>query len=268
MSTRDFRAAVYREHLRALEKAERTRAWSVFSDVDWSLAATTPKDEELALCAETFLGVELFLPDYLAHGITAWRERFGQVLFAASWGAEEAKHSIVLKELLLRTGQRTEDQLLDFESALLARRWEAPFECPRKAVLYGLLQEQTTFVNYTKHAAFAQERGAPLLTSIYRLIARDEVAHARFHEAIAALLLAEDRAGTLADLAAVLRAFRMPARDLLPDSERRHRVFVQAGIDGVTFVRDIWLPVLKRLGIDRHELPRSAAGQAQPEGAA
>jgi acyl-[acyl-carrier-protein] desaturase len=257
--SRTLRSAIYREHLRALEKGERTRAWSVFTDVDWSLAATTPRDEELALCAETFLGVEMFLPDYLAHGIETWRERFGQLLFTASWGAEEAKHSIVLRELLLRTGQRSEDQLLDFESTLLARRWTPPFDSPRAAVLYGLLQEQTTFVNYTKHATFAHERGAPLLASIYRLIARDEVAHARFHEAVAALLLAEDRAGTLADLAAVLRSFRMPARDLLPDADRRHVVFVKAGIDRVTFVRDIWLPVLKRLGIDRHELPRSDA---------
>ena len=265
MSTRSLRTAIYREHLRALEKAERTRAWSVFTDVDWSLVATTPRNEDLALCAETFLGVELFLPDYLAHGMTAWRERFGHLLFAASWGAEEAKHSIVLRELLLRTGQRTEDELLDFETALLSRRWEPPSECPRKAVLYGLLQEQMTFVNYMKHAVFAEERSAPLLGSIYRLIARDEVAHARFHEAITALLLAEDRPGMLADLAAVLRSFRMPAQGLLPDADRRHRVFVQAGIDRGTFVRDIWLPVLKRLGIDRHELPRAADGPATAE---
>lgn len=263
MSTRSLRTAIYREHLRALEKGERTRAWSVFHDVDWSLAESSPKDEELALCAETFLGVELFLPDYLAHGITAWRERFGQLLFAASWGAEEAKHSIVLRELLLRTGHRTEDQLLDFETELLTRTWTPPFDCARKAVLYGLLQEQTTFVNYTKHAALAAERGWPLLAQIYRLIARDEVAHARFHEAVAALLLAEDRAGTLADLSAVLRSFRMPAQDLLPEPARRHEAFVKAGIDRGTFVREIWFPVLKRLGVDRHELPRSSAASVQ-----
>ena len=256
MTSRTLRSAIYREHLRALEKAECTRSWSVFTDIDWSLVGTTPKDDDLALSAETFLGVELFLPDYLAHGIATWRERFGQLLFTASWGADEAKHSIVLRELLLRTGLRTEDELLDYESTLLARRWEPPFESPRQAVLYGLLQEQTTFVNYTKHAVAATERGAALFASIYRIIARDEVAHARFHEAITALLLAEDRAGTLADLAIVLRCFKMPGADLLPDAERRHRVFVQVGIDRGTFVQEIWLPVLKRLGIDRHELPR------------
>ena len=31
-------------------------------------AETTAKDADLALCAETFLGVEMYLPDYVAAG--------------------------------------------------------------------------------------------------------------------------------------------------------------------------------------------------------
>ena len=96
-------------------------------------------------------------------------------------------------------------------------------------MLYGLLQEQMTFVNYMKHATYAQERGRRFVTSIYRLIARDEVAHARFHEAIAALLLAEDRAGRSPISPVVLLASACPRASCALDTERRERAFSAPG---------------------------------------
>jgi acyl-[acyl-carrier-protein] desaturase len=262
--SRRLREALYREHMQALETSERRRSWSVFRDVDWALAAACPRDRELALCAETFCGVEMYLPDYLSQGVDLWRDQYGQMLFAANWGAEEARHSIALREYLLRTGQRTLDEMHDFEDALATRRWVMPHGSARKMVAYAALQEMTTFVNYVKHAKWAAEHGDALLARIYRLIARDEIAHCRFQERVLRLLMVEDRAGTLGDIAAVFRAFRMPAEDLLPDADRRRAVFVKAGIDRSSFVREVWHTMLKRLGVERRELAAASRPPTVP----
>jgi acyl-[acyl-carrier-protein] desaturase len=257
-----LREALYREHMESLELAEKRRRWSVFRDVDWDLAAISPRDPALALCAETFCGVEMYLPDYLAQGVDLWRGQYGQALFAAAWGFEESQHSIVLREYLVRTGQRTSEQMAAFEETLAAQRWKMPHGTGRAMVAYTVLQEMTTFVNYAKHMRHAKAHGDALLASIYRLVARDEIAHCHFQERVFRLLMEEDRAGALRDLAEVFRAFRMPAEELLPDFERRREAFVKAGIDRATFVREVWLPVLRRLGIDRRELPRATAVRA------
>ena len=55
---------LYREYMTFFEKAEKHRRWSIFDDVPWDKLESTPKDPVLALCAETFCGVEMYLPDY------------------------------------------------------------------------------------------------------------------------------------------------------------------------------------------------------------
>jgi acyl-[acyl-carrier-protein] desaturase len=253
-----LREGLYRHFMTWSEHSERTRSWSVFHDIPWSDAASAPRDAEIALSAETFFGVEMFLPDYLAQGASLWRDDLGQALYAASWGAEEARHSIALREYLLRTDQRSLDEVHRFEHVLTQHRWTLPFAEPRRMVIYGALQELTTFVNYTRHARHAADRGHELLAGIYRLIARDEIAHCRFQERVIELMLAEDERGTLADLGHVFHHFAMPMESVLDDAAHRREVFLQAGITRTTFVRDVWLTMLKRLGIERQSIPRPA----------
>jgi acyl-[acyl-carrier-protein] desaturase len=68
------------------------------------------------------------------------------------------------------------------------------------------------------------------------------------------VLLAEDREGTLADIALVLRGFEMPGVALVPDYDRRVEVMRDAGIDRAVFLQKVLFPVLKRLGTTRSEL--------------
>jgi acyl-[acyl-carrier-protein] desaturase len=253
---------VYREYMTFFEKSERTRRWSVFNDVPWDKIDACPRDPDLALCAETFCGVEMYLPDYVAQGINTLRDSFGQAWFQANWAYEESKHSLVLREYLMRTGQRTMPQMLEFEKAILGKRWEKPFTTAQQMTLYGAIQEMTTFVIYHKQERLARERGDELLASIYSLIARDEIAHCRFYEKIAALLLEEDPEGVKADLAHVFRNFSMPAYDLVPDYDSRVTVMRTAGIDRGVFIKDVWLTILKRLGLTRHDLPRAPLKKA------
>jgi acyl-[acyl-carrier-protein] desaturase len=255
MVTKSLAERVYREYMSFFEKAERTRRWSVFNDIPWEKAESSPRDPDLALCAETFCGVEMYLPDYVSQGINVVRESFGQIWFQANWAYEESKHALVLREYLLRTGQRTMDETFEFEQQILSRRWSKPFHTCRQMTLYGALQEMTTFVIYDKQKRLAAEKGDELLSEIYGTIEKDEIAHCRFYEKVAMVCLEEDPEGTKADLAHVFRHFTMPAYDLVPNYEHRIKVMRTAGIDRNVFIREIWLTMLKRLHLTRHDLP-------------
>ncbi len=259
---RGLREAFHREYMTFFERAERTRRWNPFTDVDWDALGAEPGDEQLARCAETFCGVEMFLPDYLDAHLELFGGNYGQAWFGANWGYEESKHSLVLREYLHRSGQRTEEQLFDFADDVLARTWRSPYQEGRRMVVYGAVQELTTFAVYRKQRELALAKGAGVLAGIYRLIGRDEMAHARFYQRMIALHLDADREGTLADLAHVLRTFRMPAEDVLPDYEARIAVMRTAGVDSGAFLLDVVLPTLGALGLDRHDLPGPPARAA------
>jgi acyl-[acyl-carrier-protein] desaturase len=242
------------------EIAERKRRWSVFDDVPWDALASEPRCDDRALCAETFCGVEMFLPDYLSQGIQVGRRAFAEAWFLACWGYEESKHALVLREYLLRSGQRTAAELEGFERALFAQTWRPPFHTDRRMVAYGALQELTTFLNYRKHRAQASAAGAHVLAGIYRLIAADEAAHAGFYQDLLALYLEEDRLGTLQDIQHVLMRFRMPAAGLIADAEPRERLMRAAGVDRNVFLGQVVVPFLTRLKLTRADLARACAG--------
>ena len=245
---------IYREYMSFFEKAEKHRRWSVFDDLPWDKVEACPRDAELALCAETFCGVEMYLPDYVSQGINVMRESFGQAWFLANWGYEESKHALSLREYLVRTGQRTHEQINAYERAIFAKKWSLPFPTARQMTAYGMIQELTTYVFYKKHKQVAQDRGDELLATIYGFAARDEIAHFGFYAAVARVLLEEDELGMKRDLAHVFKHFKMPAYDLVPDYDDRVVVMRTAGMDRGAFVREVWLPVLKAIGITRADL--------------
>ncbi|MBM4374738.1 MAG: acyl-ACP desaturase [Deltaproteobacteria bacterium] len=245
---------LYRIYMEFFETAERERRWSLFNDIPWDKVNPSCSDD-LALCAETFASVEMYLPDYVASGINVVRPWFGRAWWQANWGYEESKHSLALGEWLTRSGKRTKDQWFDHYNVIAEKQWEAPFKTARQMTLYGVVQEQATFVIYVKHRDFAKREGDECLYTIYDFIARDEVAHTRFYQQVVKVLLAEDREGTLADLAKVFAEFRMPGVDLVPDyDERILQMRGQGGVDRDLFIRKVYLPVLKYLDISRHEM--------------
>lgn len=245
---------LYREYMEFFEKAERERRWSVFDDIPWDKTNPDASDT-LADCAETFCSVEMYLPDYVAGGINIVREYFGRAWFQANWGYEESKHSLALGEYLVRSGKRTQDQWFDLQKQIFAKEWKVPFHTARQMTCYGMIQEQATFVIYVKHREFAKRENDECLRTIYDYVARDEIAHTRFYQSVVRILLEEDRPGTLADIAHVYANFKMPGVGLVPDYESRIlKMRGEGGIDRNTFIRKVYLPILKYLGITRHEM--------------
>ncbi|HZO14394.1 MAG TPA: acyl-ACP desaturase [Polyangiaceae bacterium] len=245
---------LYREYMEFFEKAERERRWNIFNDVPWD-QINPDAPEELALCAETFASVEMYLPDYVAGGINVVRDYFGRAWFQANWGYEESKHALALGEYLMRSGKRTKDEWFDHQNVVLSKEWELPFSTGRQMTCYGMIQEQATFLIYCKHRDFAKRENDECLRTIYDYIARDEIAHTRFYQSVIKILLEEDREGTLSDLAHVFANFEMPGVGLVPDYDTRIlQMRDNGGIDRNIFIRKVYLPLLKYVGIDRHEM--------------
>ena len=244
---------LYREYMEFFERAERERRWSVFSDIPWD-DINPETSEDMALCVETFASVEMYLPDYVAGGINVVRDYFGTAWFQANWGYEESKHSLALGEYLVRSGKRTKEEWFGLQKKIFSKQWQRPFETARQMTCYGMIQEQATFLIYCKHREMAKQAGDNCLYTIYNYIARDEVAHTRFYQNVLGVLMEEDREGTLADLAHVFANFRMPGVNLVPDYDERILHMREAGIDRKVFIRKVYLPLLKLLGVTRHEM--------------
>jgi acyl-[acyl-carrier-protein] desaturase len=244
---------LFKEYLQFFEKAERERRWNVFTDIPWE-RVNKDASEELALCAETFCSVEMYLPDYVAGGINIVRNYFGQAWFQANWAYEESKHSLVLTHYLLRTGKRTDEQMFDLQNRIFDKKWALPFTTARQMTFYGCVQEMATFVIYVKHRDRAAAENDDCLRTIYDHIARDEIAHCRFYQSVIKVLMEEDRPGTLADMAHVFANFKMPGVDLVPDYDSRILKMREAGIDRGVFIQKVYLPILKYLGVTRHDM--------------
>lgn len=244
---------IYREYMDFFEKAERERRWNPFADVKWD-DANRDASEELALCAETFACVEMYLPDYVSQGVNVVRDNFGHAWFQANWGYEESKHSLVLMKYLEESGKRTPEQMAVLRERVLAKQWIRPFPTARQITAYGMIQELATYIIYKKQQVRAIDENDDCLRSIYHLISRDEIAHSRFYESVIKVLLEEDREGTLADLGYVFANFKMPAYDLVPDYDDRIVVMRSAGIDRELFFTKVYFPILKALGTTRQEI--------------
>jgi acyl-[acyl-carrier-protein] desaturase len=244
---------LYKEYMTFFEKAERERRWNVFEDIPWNRINKDASDE-LALCAETFSSVEMYLPDYVAGGINVVRKHFGQAWFQANWAYEESKHALSLNEYLMRSGKRTPEQIFDLQNQIFAKEWNLPFNTPRQMTFYGCVQEMATFVIYVKHRERAAAENDECLRTIYDFIARDEIAHCRFYQGVIKLLLDEDRPGTLSDMAHVFANFQMPGVGIVPEYDSRILKMREAGIDRNVFIQKVYLPILKYLGVSRHEM--------------
>ena len=249
---------LYRMYTAFFDKAEEERRWNPFRDPPWDKINKEPS-EQLVTIAETFCCVESYLPDYIAKGINVVRPYFGQAWFAANWGYEESKHSIALIEWLMRSGARTPEQIFDLQNRLMSGEWALPFDTARQMTIYGCFQEMATFVIYVKQEQRAKQSGDDCLAAIFRLNARDEIAHCRFYEDVVKVLLEEDRVGTLQDIAHVAKNFQMPGVGIVPDYEDRIKVMREEGrVDRAVFLQKVFFPVLKYLEVTRQELQDAA----------
>jgi len=254
-ATLTHREKMYRAYMEFFDVAERKRRWHPFNDIPWDKLDPSQNTEEKAICAETFCGVELYVPDYTANAFNLTRQIFGLAWFEASWGYEESKHGLTFREYLVRSGLRTEEQYAEFEQKILAKVWNLPFHTPRQMSCYGALQESATFLIYRVQLEKARQEGDEVLEKIYSYISKDEAAHMGFYIKVLQFEMEEDREGTLADLAHVIYHFEMPGVGLIPEYEERLAV-EGVGITSQQFLQKGIFPLLKAVGTNRREMVR------------
>ena len=241
--------AYYRLYRDFFDMAEKKRRWNIREDIPWE-KANSALNPAIADVVESFCAVELYLPDYMAKNLPRMRDKRGRAWFYANWGYEESKHSLALGDWLLRSGMRTEEQLADLEREVFSHEWHLPSDNPLAMVMYGMVQEVATWLNYRNLRRKVDEQGDPALSKLLRLISVDERAHHDFYFQITLMYLARDRDETVEQLRRVLASFAMPALYMLAGSSQRMATIKELGIfDQDIFYRDVVRPLLEKLGI-------------------
>jgi acyl-[acyl-carrier-protein] desaturase len=198
--------------------------------------------------------VELFLPDYLAKQLPQVRGNKGRAWMLASWGYEESKHSMALNDWMLGGGHRSEKQLREMDNSVFEREWGLKYDDPLASVVYTMVQEVATRVNYRNLRKVAGGR-CPALDKVLELIQIDEAAHGGFFRQLVQVYLDEDRAATLERIRLVLNTFTMPADLLLADGRRRAEAIKSLGIfDERVFLTEVVTPLLAQLGLTRADI--------------
>jgi len=244
--------AYYRLFREFFDKAEKKRRWSIRDDIPWD-QVNPNLNPAIADVLETFCTVELYLPDYIEKAWPLLRNSRGRIWFHANWGYEEAKHSMAMGDWLIKSGQRTEEQLREVETQVSQYQWKLPQDSAIGMVLYGMTQELATFLHYRnlRHCVENEPGGDPALSKILKFISVDERAHHNFYLNVAKLYLERDRSGTIEALRRVIHTFQMPAVDMLADSRRRVQAIKELKIfDEDMFFTDVVKALLFELGIE------------------
>lgn len=246
--------ALYRWYVEHSSK----RDWHVEKSFDWA-QLRQGHSRELMTIIEGFYAVEQYAPDYTAELLRLTRREYGRSQFYMRWGAEEEKHADLWRRTLLASKFRTADELEEFTGACRESAWQLPFETPIHMLFYTVFQERATeviYLNTAKVARGATDLGVfasdadPILAKVASTIAADEAAHYYFFLESARLYLYYFPEEALAALSDVLRAFVMPAADIVP----RYDAFIRELYAGNLFsrrkyVRDVIEPALEKLGV-------------------
>ena len=137
----------FEDFLKFFHQAEERRRWNIERDIPWEQANRTTSDST-AKIVESFSAVEMYLPDYTSKMLHMIRRSRGRAWFQANWGYEESKHSLTLDRWLIASGNRTPEQMEAFADQLLGEEWELPFDHPRQMIIYTMIQELATWLNY------------------------------------------------------------------------------------------------------------------------
>jgi acyl-[acyl-carrier-protein] desaturase len=249
----EMQAKIWRAYRDFFDAAERKRRWNVRDDIPWG-DCNPDLDPVIADVVQTFCMVELFLPDYLSKQLPQVRANKGRAMMLANWGYEESKHSMVLNDWMLKGGHRTENQIAEMETGVFEREWSLKYNDPLATVVYTMVQEVATRVNYRNLRKVAAGR-CPALDQVLEFVQIDEAAHGHFFRQVVSIYLEEHRAETLERIRMVLNTFSMPADHLLADGRRRVAAIKALGLfDERVFYDEVATPLLAQLGLTRADL--------------
>ena len=255
----ELEAAMWRLYRDFLDQAERKRRWSVRNSIPWD-RCNQNLAPEIAAVVEAFCAIELYLPDYLGKILPVVRHSRARVWFYANWGYEESKHSLALNDWLVRSGQRTEEQMADLDDKVFKHEWNLPFDSHLGMLAYAMVQERATWLNYRNLRQRAIDKGGdPALEKVLMLVMVDERAHHSFFQECVELFLKFDRAAMIEQLRRVMHSFQMPTIHSTAEGlQQIARIKSLAIFDEDIYYREVYLPLLADLGVSRAEMRNKA----------
>lgn len=240
-----------------VSRSQETRSWNPNTSFDWR---NLRKDHspEMNQVLEGFFAVEQYVPDYVFTLLRVIRKSHGRSHFHIRWGSEEEKHADMWENALLFSQYRSPEWINEYKHTLREQEWELPWDCPLHMIMYTVVQERATQVNYLNTgliaagksdlAMFANDTD-PVLAEAAKVIAIDEAAHYNFFLEGARLYLYYYPAEALNALYNVIKFFAMPAGNIIPDYDKFAEVVAQAGIYGPRqHLKDVLTVALKHLG--------------------
>ncbi|HEX3247432.1 MAG TPA: acyl-ACP desaturase, partial [Chloroflexota bacterium] len=250
-----------------LAESQARRNWSPSHSFDWR-ALRTDHSPELNIILEGFFAVEQYIPDYTSKTISLSRKNYGHSQFQIRWGAEEEKHADLWLNVLLFSRFRTPQWIEQYQEILRNKEWQLPWEDAFHMVIYALIQERATQLNYLNAALIArgqsdlagfENEADPVLVKVAQTIATDEAAHYSFFLEVARLYLYYYPAQTLDALFDVIEHFAMPGMDLVPNIAELTELLYRSAIYGPRqYARDVLQAVLDQLSLaGRKELERA-----------
>ncbi len=256
----EMELAFWRLYRDFFDKAEKKRRWSLRDDIPWD-QCNPHVNPAVGDVVESFCAVELYLPDYSSKILPIVRSSRGRAWFYANWGYEESKHSLALGDWLLRSKSRTEEQMTDLEEMVFKGQWNLPHDNQLGMMIYAMVQELATWLSYRNlRHRLEESTGDPALSQLLIFVAVDEKAHYAFFRDCLTIHLQHDREGTLEQMRRVMNNFSMPAIHELAEGRRRVAAVKELRIlDEDVYYRDVYLPVLEDLGVDRREMRNRVA---------
>ncbi|MEV6431679.1 acyl-ACP desaturase [Nocardia sp. NPDC051463] len=166
-------------------------------------------------------GADLSIPIVAVH-----REYFR---FFVAWSYDEERHAAALTRYQEAAGINTAEALR-LELAEEGRKhFDLPYPEPLEAFAYTMLQEKATQLFYLRFRDVVTE---PVLRDLLLRMARDEARHFALYAHLVETYLRRDPAAAAPHLKHVLRTFRMPLSDTLPNYRRwSYSVAETAGYD-------------------------------------
>jgi acyl-[acyl-carrier-protein] desaturase len=232
-----------------LDRSQKNRDWNPDRSFAWN-ELRQDHSENILHILTGFYAVEQYTPDYTSELVRLTRKNYGRGQFQLRWGAEEEKHADLWRNAVLFSGHRSARWLEDYTEDLRSQTWVPPFTKPAEMLIYTVVQERATQLNYMKLRERAVEADDPVLAAACRAIAIDEAAHYDFFLEGARLYLYYYPEESLIALVDVLRNFTMPASEIIPNYDGFITALYEESVFGrLQYAREVVPVALKNLGV-------------------
>lgn len=211
-------------------------------DYEWS-----PEEAGVPAEVRSSLFVNLLTEDNLPYYFRTIESMFGRESawgeWSRRWTAEEARHSIVLREYLTVTRAIDPVELERARMAQMSCGQVPEPDTPQDGLVYVSLQELATRIAHLNTGKLVGDRVA---YDIMKRVASDENRHHLFYRDLTAAALEVDPSGMVIAMERQVREFEMPGTGIV-DFDRHARAIAKAGIYDFQIHHDqILVPVVLR----------------------